>query len=350
MLSWLVAHAAARADVPTSIMVKLRCDSPAERFLIPGFIFFFQMLYPFAWVNRRDSATAAAAGGCMLVRTEALRLAGGIDAIRDALIDDCALARRLKAEGPIWLGLTERIVSIRSYPHWHDIAAMVARSAYAQLGYSPWQLAGAVTAMTLTYLVPPVAALFGSGAVFMFGIGAWAIMAILYQPVLRLYRLSPLWGLALPATAFAYLLFTMASALASMRGQGRIVEGALPGGEGEMTGSAGGAAVRQGPPGREFPGRLAADRRQAPRPHPGVLRIRPHRRRHRRSPDARRAKSWPISTSSKPRCSAAPKARPPRGRCAPRWRNGRCRRAMPRICSTPSGWTSPSCATPTGTS
>ena len=225
MLSWLVAHAAARADVLTSIMVKLRCDSPAERFLIPGFIFFFQMLYPFAWVNRRDSATAAAAGGCMLIRAEALRRAGGIEAIRNELIDDCALARRLKAEGPIWLGLTERIVSIRSYPHWRDIAAMVSRSAYAQLGYSPWQLAGAVTAMTLTYLVPPVAALFGSGAVFMFGIGAWAIMAILYQPVLRLYRLSPLWGLALPATAFAYLLFTMASALASMRGKGGLWKG-----------------------------------------------------------------------------------------------------------------------------
>jgi hopene-associated glycosyltransferase HpnB len=225
MLSWLVAHAAARADVLTSFMVKLRCDSFAERFLIPGFIFFFQMLYPFAWANRRERATAAAAGGCMLIRAEALRRSGGIEAIRNELIDDCALARRLKAEGPIWLGLTERVASIRGYPHWRDIARMVSRSAYAQLGYSPWQLAGVVAAMTLTFLVPPVAALFGSGVVFMFGIGAWAVMAIVYRPILRFYRLSPLWGLALPAVASAYLLFTMASALASMRGRGGLWKG-----------------------------------------------------------------------------------------------------------------------------
>ena len=97
-------------------MVKLRCESFAERCLIPAFIFFFQMLYPFAWVNRPGSATAAAAGGCMLVRSDALEAAGGIDAIRNALIDDCALAKLLKAQGPIWLGLTERVHSIRPYP------------------------------------------------------------------------------------------------------------------------------------------------------------------------------------------------------------------------------------------
>jgi hopene-associated glycosyltransferase HpnB len=225
VLSFLVAHAEKRADVLTSLMVKLNCDSLAERFLIPAFIFFFQMLYPFAWVNRRDRATAAAAGGCMLIRAEALRRVGGIEVIRDALIDDCALAKRLKAEGPIWLGLTTRVTSIRSYPQWRDIAAMVSRSAYAQLDYSPLRLAGTVAAMALVYLVPPVVAFTASGIAFLFGASAFALMAILYQPVLRLYQLSPLWGLALPAVAFAYVVFTIESALASRRGQGGLWKG-----------------------------------------------------------------------------------------------------------------------------
>jgi hopene-associated glycosyltransferase HpnB len=224
-LNAVVAQTVGRGDVLTSFMVKLGCDSLAERFLIPAFVFFFQMLYPFAWVNRRDKATAAAAGGCMLVRSEALQLAGGVEAIRTELIDDCALARRLKAQGPIWLGLTDRIASIRAYPGWRDIAAMVSRSAYAQLDYSPWQLGGTVAAMTLTFLVPPATALFASGAAAFFGLFAWALMALLYQPVLRLYRLSSLWGPALPVAAFAYLLFTVESALASGRGEGGLWKG-----------------------------------------------------------------------------------------------------------------------------
>ena len=128
------------------------------------------------------------------------------------------------------LGIVEvrpstRVTSIRSYPSWGDIAAMVSRSAYAQLDYSPLRLAGTVAAMTLVYLVPPVATLTASGTAFLFGASAWALMAILYQPVLRLYRLSPLWGLALPAVAFAYVLFTIESALASRRGQGGLWKG-----------------------------------------------------------------------------------------------------------------------------
>jgi len=225
MLSWLVAHAGSRAAALASFMVKLRCDSLPERCLIPAFIFFFQMLYPFSWVNRRDRTTAAAAGGCMLVRADALRDAGGIEAIRDSLIDDCALARRLKAKGPIWLGLTERVASIRSYPRWADMARMVSRSAYAQLGYSPLQLAGTVLAMVLAFAVPPVAALAGSGNTRLFGIGAWAIMAMLFRPTLRMYRISPLGGVALPAIAFAYLIFTIDSALQSMRGKGGLWKG-----------------------------------------------------------------------------------------------------------------------------
>ena len=140
----LVARAEAQDLVLTSLMAKLRCQSLAERLLVPAFIFFFQMLYPFSWVNRRQSSTAGAAGGCMLVRADALRRSGGIEAIRHALIDDCALAHRLKAQGPIWLGLTERVHSIRAYPHIGDIRRMVARSAYAQLRYSPLLLAGTV--------------------------------------------------------------------------------------------------------------------------------------------------------------------------------------------------------------
>jgi hopene-associated glycosyltransferase HpnB len=225
MVSWLVAHAVARASVLASLMVKLRCDSLSERCLIPAFVFFFQMLYPFSWVNRRDRATAAAAGGCMLVRSDTLRDAGGIETVRDALIDDCALAHRLKPRGPIWLGLTERVTSIRSYARWTDMAQMVSRSAYAQLGYSPMQLAGTVVAMVLTFLVPPVAAIAGSGGSRLLGIGAWAIMAMLFWPTLRIYRISPLAGLALPSIACAYLIFTIDSALQSMLGKGGLWKG-----------------------------------------------------------------------------------------------------------------------------
>ena len=162
-LSWLVAHAEANKLVLTSLTARWRCENLAERVHIPAFIFFFQMLYPFAWVNRPDHPMAGAAGGCMLVRADALRAAGGIDVIRDALIDDCALAGAMKKQGPIWLGLTDRVRSIRPYPTWGDIRRMVARSAYAQLNYSPLLLAGTVAGMALTYLVPPLMALFASG-------------------------------------------------------------------------------------------------------------------------------------------------------------------------------------------
>src|SRR5262249_56022354 len=131
-----------------------------EGLLIPAFIFFFQMLCPFRWVNDFHRTTAAAAGGCMLVRCDALAHAGGVIAIRDAVIDDCALAARLKACGPIWLGLTERIRSIRSYPRFGDIRQMVTRSAYAQLKYSPILLAVAIVGLSLVYVLPILFALF----------------------------------------------------------------------------------------------------------------------------------------------------------------------------------------------
>jgi hopene-associated glycosyltransferase HpnB len=183
------------------------------------------MLYPFARVNSARSATAGAAGGCMLVRADVLRRAGGIEAIRDALIDDCALAAILKAQGPIWLGLTERVHSIRRYPDFGDIRSMVARSAYAQLRYSPLLLLGTFAGMSLTYLAPMLLALFGAGFARFCGLAAWLLMAIAFQPTLRLYRVSPLWGIALPAIAFCYTLFTLDSALQFARGKGGLWKG-----------------------------------------------------------------------------------------------------------------------------
>lgn len=221
----LVARAATNKLVLTSLMVKLRCQSFAERSLIPAFIFFFQMLYPFPWVNQPSGATAAAAGGCMLVRRDALKAAGGIDAIRNALIDDCSLAKRLKAQGPIWLGLTERARSTRPYPDFEEIRRMVSRSAYAQLRYSPILLAGTVVGMALTYLAPPLLALFADGIARWLGLLAWGLMALAFLPTLRLYGRFPLWGLALPAIALCYMLFTLDSALQYARGKGGLWKG-----------------------------------------------------------------------------------------------------------------------------
>ncbi len=224
-LARLVARAEAGGLVLTSLMVRLRCESLAERMLIPAFIFFFQMLYPFAWVNRRDHPVAAAAGGCMLVRPDALRKAGGIEAIRGALIDDCALGAKMKEQGPIWLGLTERVHSIRPYPDFSDIRKMVVRSAYSQLRYSPLLLAGTVIGMVLTYLSAPLLALFAHTAARAIGLSVWLGMALAFQPVLRLYRQSPLWGFALPLIAFVYMLFTLDSAYQHARGRGGVWKG-----------------------------------------------------------------------------------------------------------------------------
>jgi hypothetical protein len=161
----------------------------------------------------------------MLVCAEVLRRAGGIDAIRTALIDDCALARVMKMQGPIWLGLTERVRSIRAYPLLDDIRQMVARSAYAQLRYSPVLLAATILGLALVYLAPPLLALLAGGIAAWLGLAAWALMALAVQPTLRFYRVSPLWGPALPAIAFLYMLFTLDSAWASARGRGGLWKG-----------------------------------------------------------------------------------------------------------------------------
>jgi hopene-associated glycosyltransferase HpnB len=220
----LVVRAEGRGLVLVSLMAKLRCVSLAERALVPAFVFFFQLLYPFARVNRRGK-TAAAAGGCMLVRREALAKAGGIAAIRGALIDDCALGTLMKREGPIWLGLTERSTSIRRYDTWGSVADMIARSAYAQLDYNPLALVGTLAGLALVYLAPPVLALFGQGAARWLGLAAWALMTLAFQPMLRFYRRSPLWGVALPLIALFYAGCTLLSALRHWRGRGGMWKG-----------------------------------------------------------------------------------------------------------------------------
>jgi hopene-associated glycosyltransferase HpnB len=220
VLSRLVTIARAKKSVLTSLMVKLRCESAAERWLAPAFVFFFQMLYPFPWVNDPRRATAAAAGGCMLVRRDALHAAGGLEAVRGALIDDCALGALMKGQGPIWLGLTESVDSLRAYSTFADFHRMVARSAFAELRYSPLRLAGAIGGMALVYLAPPLFAVFAAGASQMAGALAWAMMALSLMPTLRLYGRPLIGGFALPAIAAAYVAFTVDSAYQYWRGRG----------------------------------------------------------------------------------------------------------------------------------
>jgi hopene-associated glycosyltransferase HpnB len=224
-LVWLVAQAQAGGYVLTSLMAKLRCDSLAERCFVPAFIYFFQMLYPFAWVNRPQHPLGAAAGGCMLVRPAALRAIGGLASIRGALIDDCALGAALKTQGPICLGLTERVSSARPYERFDDIRRMVSRSAYAQLGYSPLWLMGATLGMALTFLAGPLLAVVGTGLSQGLGAVVWLMICISYQPILRFYRRSPLWGLALPVIALVYMAFTLDSAYQHGRGRGGLWKG-----------------------------------------------------------------------------------------------------------------------------
>ncbi len=228
-LSQLVRRAEAHNLALVSLMAKLSCESPAERFLIPAFVFFFAMLFPFSRVNSGRRKTAAAAGGCMLVRRSALVSSGGIEAIRGEIIDDCALARRLKSQGPIWLGLTRRAVSIRPYSHFGDIRSMVARSAFAQLNYSWAVLVVTIIGMAVVYGGPPAFAVFGIGAARIMGALAWVCMVAAFWPISRFYVRAPFWGLALPAIAACYGAFTLDSAVQHMRGRGGMWKGRAQG-------------------------------------------------------------------------------------------------------------------------
>ena len=161
----------------------------------------------------------------MLARRDALEAAGGIDAIRSSLIDDCALGRIMKREGAVWLGLTDRVHSLRPYPRLEDIRRMVSRSAYDQLGYSPLLLAGTVIGMLLSYLLPPFLALFGTGLPQAIGATTWGLMAFAFWPIVRFYRLSPLWSAAIPVIAGSYMVFTLDSAVQHWRGRGGLWKG-----------------------------------------------------------------------------------------------------------------------------
>ncbi|MEQ8193637.1 MAG: glycosyltransferase, partial [Rhodospirillales bacterium] len=216
-----------------SLMVLLQCRYFWERWLIPAFVFFFQKLYPFRWVNDPKNGTAAAAGGCMLVRRSALRKIGGIGAIADQLIDDCALAAAIKKGGKIWLGLTEDTVSLRSYEALGEIWRMVARSAYEQLRHSVLLLLGTVIGMVAIYLVPPLATIGGiaaaDSALAAFGIVAYGAMTAAYRPTLRLYGLNGAWALALPGAGLLYTLMTLDSARRHWRGKGGAWKGRYQG-------------------------------------------------------------------------------------------------------------------------
>jgi len=230
-LGQLVTLAQQRQLEMVSVMVRLRCESFWEQLLIPAFVFFFQKLYPFRWSNDPDRRTAAAAGGCVLLRPAALRRIGGMASIKQALIDDCALAAAVKytdAPSPpfygTWLGLSDRICSLRPYPTLKSIWDMVARTAYTQLQYSPALLVGSVLGMGLVYLLSPVSLIVGlltaQGWVALLGLVGWLLMGIAYGPVVRFYRCPLGFAAALPAIAFLYMMMTLDSARRHWQGQG----------------------------------------------------------------------------------------------------------------------------------
>ncbi|MFD4607510.1 glycosyltransferase [Streptomyces sp. NPDC058440] len=226
----LVAAARAGGFDLVSQMARLRAESRWERLVVPAFVYFFAQLYPFRRIGRRGARTAAAAGGCVLLRAEAAERARIPDAIRQAVIDDVALARAVKAGGGhIWLGLAERVDSVRPYPRLRDLWRMVSRSAYAQLRHNPLLLLGTVAGLALVYLVPPVALAVGLAAgdavTALAGGAAWLVMTATYVPMLRHYR-QRLWRAPLlPFTAFLYLLMTVDSAVQHYRGRGAAWKG-----------------------------------------------------------------------------------------------------------------------------
>ncbi len=221
-LATLVAQLESHGLDMASEMVALHCESAAEHALVPPFVFFFQLLYPFAWVNDPGNPMAAAAGGTVLIRAEALARVGGIEAMRGALIDDVTLARRVKKGGRIWLGHSRLAASIRPYRRPVDVWRMVARCAFVQLGYSPWLLAATVAGMALVWLTPPLAALFGHGAVRLAGLLGWAAMTAAYLPTLRRFGLAFAWAACLPLAAMFYVAATLGSAADHYRGRGVI--------------------------------------------------------------------------------------------------------------------------------
>jgi hopene-associated glycosyltransferase HpnB len=201
-------------------MVRLNCTSLAERALVPAFVYFFQMLYPFSRVNDSRSRVAAAAGGTMLIRREALERIGGVEAIKNSLIDDVALARAVKQGGPIFLAHSGLAASIRRYPAFVDIWRMISRTAFTQLRYSAWLLGLTVAGLTLVWLVPPWELAFGSGRDRILGMAACALAVFSYIPTLARYERNKAWALTLPLIALFYMAATVGSAMNYWRGKG----------------------------------------------------------------------------------------------------------------------------------
>ena len=220
----LVGRASAGNLDLVSLMARLSCESLAERALIPAFLFFFFMLYPPRWVSRRDRRAAAAAGGCILIRAEALTRIGGLAAIRNELIDDCALARAVKRGGRIWLGLATRMRSLRAYPSWRQIEQMISRTAFTQLRHSAALLAGTIAAMMVAFVAPPLLVATGSRSAVL-GLGAWLLMTGAFLPTLRYYGLSPLWAPFLPLVSLFYIGSTIHSAVLYWQGRGGLWKG-----------------------------------------------------------------------------------------------------------------------------
>ena len=209
-----------------SVMVRLHCSTVAERLTIPAFVFFFFKLYPPAWIARADSRTAGAAGGCILIRTQALARIGGIPSIRNELIDDCALARRVKADGGrIWLGLSRDTQSIRAYGGFSEVRKMIARSAFTQLHHSALVLAGTIAGMALIYLAPPLLLFAPQNVARALGLAAWLLMSIAYAPALRFYGQPLLSAPFLPLTAVFYTFATVESAVRYWLGTGGLWKG-----------------------------------------------------------------------------------------------------------------------------
>lgn len=205
----------------TSLMVLLQAKSFAERLLMPAFLYFFLKLYPPRWIADAKSRTAGAAGGCVLLRRAALERIGGVAAIRSEVIDDCALARVVKRSGgAIWMGLTRKSVSLRSYDTFGEIRDLIARTAFTQLGYSSVVLVGTLLGMLITYVVPVVLTFSAHPLVWRLSLAAWALMAFTYLPAVRFYGLSPLWTPLLPVTAAFYSYATCLSAVRYWLGQG----------------------------------------------------------------------------------------------------------------------------------
>ena len=209
-----------------SLMAVLEMRSGWEKLLVPAFVYFFKLLYPFRLANAAGHSVAAAAGGCVLVDTAMLTRIGGFAALRNALIDDCTLARRVKeAGGRTWIGLTHGVVSRRRMDSLRDIWRMVQRSAYAQLRYSVILLAACAAVLAVAFWIPPVASLAADGRLRTLGLIAFTAMVITYVPTLWYYKRSPLWALALPLTGTLYLLMTVSSAMRYWRGTGAVWKG-----------------------------------------------------------------------------------------------------------------------------